>query len=100
MPVDRVMQPTETDHPTTAHLDESQRYRILASDRRRLALDALAERESPVSVEGLAVQIVDDDSEEEFDRVVVALHHVHLPMLADAGVVDYVPETRTVSPTG
>jgi len=73
----------------------SDAYRLLSVYRRRLALEALESRDVPVPLEDLAAEIarreaaLDDLSPETSERVAVDLHHCHLPMLADAGVVDY-----------
>lgn len=51
-------------------------------------VDDVAEREVET---GLGV-----DSEEHRRRVAVALHHNHLPKLAEATVIDYDPRSKTV----
>lgn len=76
-------------------LSRSDAYRLLSAQRRRLAIATLESRDVPVPLEDLATELarreaaLDDVSPEPPERVAVDLHHCHLPMLADAGVVDY-----------
>lgn len=76
-------------------------YRLLGSERRRAVLSSLADSDGPVAVD----ELVDDVAEGERpdpgpgshrDRITTDLHHVHLPILADAGVIDYDPVAGTV----
>lgn len=88
----------------TADLTESERHRLLEVDRRRYALDALAEYDDPVDLEELAEAVAarEDDLDESEPSVrsamATALHHIHLPKLADAGVVEYDPRSNVVIP--
>jgi len=92
---------TRTYAGTTA-LSTSERHRVLAADRRRIALDYLADRTGPVDVEELAASIAARESDENIagddtvQQVAVTLHHVHLPKLAEFGVVDYEPAEQVV----
>lgn len=82
--------------------------KILRDARRRYALSALSDRESPVALTDLARDVAayeretdrDDVSAETVESVAVSLHHNHLPMLADANLVTYDPRARTVDPDG
>lgn len=85
-----------------AELSASERHSLFAADRRRLAIDILAGRSSPVELEGLAARITARGNgsaadEESIERVAITLHHTHLPKMAEMGVVDYDPESRTVA---
>lgn len=90
----------------TAELSESDRHRLLAAERRRLALDVLADRTAPVDLEDLATAISAREADAPprptytDDRVAITLHHQHLPMLDEAGVVDYDPASRRVVSIG
>ncbi|WP_254765074.1 DUF7344 domain-containing protein [Natrinema marinum] len=81
---------------------ESHRHRLLTSTRRRLTLDVLAGVTEPVSLSELATGIVaredgvDAVDEASVGPVSVDLHHVHLPLMADIGIIDYDPETRRI----
>lgn len=87
---------------SAAELTASERHSLLAADRRRLALDILAGRSSPVEPEGLAARVTargngSAAAEESVERVAITLHHTHLPKMAEMGVVDYDPVTRTAA---
>lgn len=77
-------------------------YRSLASTRRRLLLSHLTTRSGePVSVEELVDVVVEREQPDpglasHRERVVTDIHHVHLPRLADVGVIDYDPVDGTV----
>ena len=92
---------TRTYAGTTA-LSTSDRHRLLAAERRRLALDYLADRTGPVDVEELAGTIAAHESdqniagEDTVQQVAVSLHHVHLPKMAELGVIDYEPTESVV----
>lgn len=79
----------------TADLTDSERYSLLTARRRRLALEILAERSSPVELPDLAAEVaaredgLDATDEDAVRRVKITLCHVHLPKLTDSGVVDY-----------
>lgn len=85
-----------------ANLPPSDRHKVLAAERRRVALDILSERVAPVDLEGLATVIAareaegDVADEKTVEQVAITLHHTHLPMMADLGVIDYNPEATQV----
>jgi DNA-binding transcriptional ArsR family regulator len=61
---------------------------ILGAPLRRSLLRQLAEHERPVSVTELAEFCADDAVLElESEQIAIALHHVHLPRLADYEIV-------------
>ncbi|WP_135822631.1 DUF7344 domain-containing protein [Halostella litorea] len=70
-------------------------FELLADRRRRAALYRLADADGPVRFDALVEAVVDWESaglappRGHEERVATALHHSHLPQLADAGVVDY-----------
>jgi DNA-binding transcriptional ArsR family regulator len=73
----------------------SRLFGLLANRRRRVTLSVLEEGQT--SVEALATSIAADEldkprsrvTDEDRTRVEVALHHVHLPKLQDAGLLTY-----------
>ena len=79
----------------TEPLAESVRHRLLSCERRRILLDVLEESQTPIGLGSISAAVeerernADPIDPEKDDRVAIALHHVHLPMLAEAGVVDY-----------
>jgi len=97
---------------------ERERYRLFAADRRRQTLDILTGQTEPVDLMELASGIaarehdLDSADDEAVTHVAVTLHHVHLPMLSQFGIIEYDAErTRiescpirtdihAVSPTG
>lgn len=87
-----------------AELSESDRHRLLGVERRRHVLSVLARRRPPVDVETLATEVaaresgVDGPDEDAVERVAVSLHHTHLPLMADLGVVEYDPASGEVGP--
>ena len=64
----------------------------------RAVLDVLADRTAPVDVEDLAVAVAERETDEggAVEEVMLTLHHTHLPMLTDFGVIDYDPEGTRV----
>lgn len=85
-----------------ASLDEL--FDLLRDDRRRTVLSVLDGRDSPIDVSTLARAVADsrhdDPSDEAIEDVRVTLHHVHLPKLAAASLVDYDRDARTVDRPG
>ena len=87
--------------PEAAPLDDDTRHRILSSKRRRVLLDVLDDRWTPVDLDTLAEAVgtrenAAEAGAERVGPVAVTLHHNHLPMLAQAGVVEYDPTARRV----
>ncbi|AGB16271.1 hypothetical protein Halru_1665 [Halovivax ruber XH-70] len=93
-------------HPTIELTDQrdltdSERYRLLSSERRRRVLAILANRPGPVSCDELATMLVaemggNEATDETHREVTISLHHTHLPMLDDLGVVTYDPTANVV----
>lgn len=85
--------------------DPDELFSCLASARRRALVDALSSHDDPISDEELARQIaacekgvsVDDLSTEAIQEVYFSLHHVHLPKLASADVIEYDADQNEVS---
>jgi len=82
-------------NPATVELSERERHLLLAEERRRKALDELTGRTAPVELTelGRAVAVRESDAggpdEETVERVALTLHHVHLPKLAQSGIIEY-----------
>lgn len=86
---------------TATGLSESERHRVLADERRRAALDALAEMGTPTTVEELTCAVAarvarDTDGTPDRRTVLLTLHHAHLPLLDQVGIVDYDRSTTDV----
>lgn len=92
---------TESTSPPSTPVDSLSE--LLADPHRRAALTCLAGRRAPVGLHALARQVLDslgsaraDSSAVDVERLAIALHHNHLPRLADSGLVEYDVERRTV----
>lgn len=74
----------------------------LANERRRTALAVLEERSGPTSRRTLAREVAEregdgEPSRDAVEETLVTLHHVHLPKLVDAGIVEYDGDEMTVA---
>ncbi len=94
---------------TTDYEDDlDELFAALADSRRRTILTVLANQYHPLSTETLARDVAarEDEtaerevSQERVDEVRLSLHHVHLPLLNDAGLIGYDSESETVSYEG
>jgi len=92
-------------NPTNiSELDESTRHRLLADEQRRLLVESLKTARGGVetTLDELADYLqraAQRTGRVEADRrrtLRCRLHHVHLPMLDDADLLDYDPETKRV----
>lgn len=96
------MSRSSSGHPSANALTESELHRVLADERRRVALNVLSKRTVPMDLEELAEAMVPTDvdvegpREEYVQRVAVALHHQHLPILTDAGAIRYEPTSTRI----
>ena len=68
-------------------------YKILSHPTRRVLLHVLRGIETPTTIETVANEVAQTEKTRQLE---VALHHSHLPKMADAGVIDYDPETGTI----
>lgn len=98
-----VTETNSVDPGGTARIAEAERHRILADDRRRTVIEILRTSSGPVKLDVLATQLFDrkgespSTDEESLEHVAIGLHHNHLPMMADLGIVAYDPETKYVN---
>lgn len=87
-----------------SELTTTERHRVLASDRRRVALDVLDTRRGPLDLDDLAALVAaeehdrDTPTDKTVEQTAISLHHVHLPKLEAAGVVRYDADLRQVIP--
>lgn len=93
-----------TTNGRTSGLTTSERHELLAAERRRVTLDILAGRVAPVDLVEVATEVVTredgvDAGEEATKRVTLSLHHIHLPKMADLGVLEYDPDSHRIEPT-
>lgn len=74
---------------------------------RRIVLAVLASQQQSISVNDLADAIIKHNhhtppteaDDETIKRIYLGLHHVHLPKLADTGIIQYDAEGEVVEPT-
>lgn len=101
-PVPMSTSPTESYEGLLAavELSEAERYDLLSAERRRTVCRVLGDGGTPISVEELATEVAarEETTRESGEKndVKIALHHIHLPKLATAGVIDYDYETRQI----
>lgn len=83
---------------TSAEITSEELHRVFSEPLRRATLAVLADASTPTSLESLAfdVESEQDADASGVDACSVALHHRHLPVLDEAGLVDYEPATNTI----
>ena len=89
---------------TVTELDETTRHRLLADEQRRFVIETLQTAHSDVETTlyelakhiERAAQRIDGSEDADCRSLRCRLHHVHLPMLADAGLLEYDPTTKEV----
>jgi hypothetical protein len=83
-------------------LAETKRHRLLAAGRRRIILTILPNQSPPIHLQTLAEKVAKRESdgetveEDTSKRVMETLHHTHLPMMEDLGLLRYDSETNHV----
>lgn len=88
-----------------SELTEDQLRKLLLVEERRLVLRILAGQLIVFKLNELAVEVAAQKGEndivdnETVEQMAILLHHIHLPMMADKGVLGYDPETRLIDPT-
>ena len=89
------------DYPALRGLTQSEQHRLLADARRQLVLDVLSDDTASIGLEELAMEILEREETQGADyegvcRVQIDLHHKHLPLMDDLGVLDYDPATHLI----
>lgn len=80
-----------------ASVDTDDRYRVLASEERRIVLDTL-EGEASTNLDELVAEVAASKSGTSTEtQVRISLVHQHLPLLANAGVVTFDRETERIT---
>ena len=95
------MSKSSTDETATeaalAHVDTNDRYRILSSEERQVVLETL-EGTSSISLDALAAAVASRTQDDKTEtQAKISLVHQHLPLLSDAGVVEYDREKKHVT---
>ncbi|WP_290815933.1 hypothetical protein [Halovivax sp.] len=91
--------------PQQTLADTSTMLKLLADQRRRHALDLLSAADRPRSVAALASDVADREREESATSVErprtedlrIELYHVHLPMLAESGLIEFDRDRKTAT---
>lgn len=97
-----VIESNSVDPGENARIAEEDRHRVLADEHRRAVIAVLRTASTPISLAALATRVVDRNEElaqkgtDHIEHVAIGLHHNHLPLLADVGVISYDPETGYV----
>jgi len=99
------------DDAQSPELTTEERHRLLSNERRRTVLRVLEHEAEATTLAALATAVaaaepdvdrsdstVDEDATVD-DAVQIELHHIHLPMLDDAGLVDYDGASKRVERT-
>lgn len=92
--------------PQTGQITLDELHSSLASERRRLVLSYLVTHsEVALSIDDLVDVVVGCETphvgpQSQRSRIEIDLYHVHLPKLADAGVIDYDPVAETAQYVG
>lgn len=92
-----------TDLTASTELTESDRYRLLSDDRRRIVLDILADRVTAITLEELAQTVAEREEDTEapatttVERITISLHHKHLPKMAAHGVIEYDRDSKRIA---
>ena len=80
---------------------------LCQNQHRRIVIAVLAEEQQSTTLDDLIRAIVrynhqmpfPEASDEIVTQIQISLHHLHLPKLNDAGLVEYYPEQQRVMPT-
>ncbi|WP_231189317.1 hypothetical protein [Haladaptatus sp. DYF46] len=95
------MSPSDDDDDQRCSLDEH--LDLIADAQRRQILSYLIENANrPIPLEALLEELMSDgstDSTLSRERLLIHLHHIHLPKLADYGVIEYNSSLQLVSYT-
>lgn len=83
-------------------------FDLLSEERRRYALYYLEQTNEPVSVEVLAEQVAEWETDgppesipdEKYEQIEVELYHLELPKASEEPYVKYDPETKMIELTG
>ncbi|MFP8955398.1 hypothetical protein ACLI4Y_01625 [Natrialbaceae archaeon A-CW3] len=84
----------------TVEATPTQLFGVFAEERRQFALSYLAQKPAAIHIGDLGEYIAlkeDNPSYDWYQRILVDLHHRHLPYLRDLGLVRYDEETELVS---
>ena len=86
---------------TTRTLTTDTALRLLADQQRRKVLRHVADGNGTTTADQLVDSLFTDtsplvDQGPTRDQLAINLHHIHLPMLEEAGVIEYPPESEAI----
>lgn len=85
---------------STSGISTNTAFQLLSDSKRRTVLRHMAENDETTTIDQLvdvlSGKAASVDRETTRDQLAIALHHVHLPMLDEADVVEYDPAEKTV----
>lgn len=87
------------DGPIAPCLSPDLAFDVLADDQRRTVLSYFLERDRQAELRELASHVRSSESHRVNDGIAASLHHVHLPKLADAGLIQYDPDEKVATAT-
>lgn len=95
----------KTASPATDAQDLDERYSLLSDRQRRCVVEILSEEDPPIALRELATEVASRETEagsenvpsDTIDEIAVTLHHIHLPKLDAANIVDYDVKANTVA---
>ncbi|THE63439.1 ArsR family transcriptional regulator [Salinadaptatus halalkaliphilus] len=88
---------TDDEKPVQSPANPNEVLRLLANDRRRQIVTVLdAWNESVIHFEELQQQLSSEFESSDSDNWLLQLRHVHLPILEQAGLVEYDGRNRTI----
>lgn len=80
-------------------VSETERHELLSAERRQTVLQVVTAEMATFGLRELAREVAaNEDDASQVEQVAVALHHVHLPKMAELGVLSYDPERHQIEP--
>jgi hypothetical protein len=81
--------------------DEDDNEKVFGSPARRHVLGTILASDGPTELESLSARLAAETAPDGLTarRHATMLHHVHLPVLAAAGLVEWTPGEGTIAPT-
>lgn len=83
----------------SVEITPGKQHKLLAADRRRIALDVLDEQRESIALSQLAEEIARrEEGTTAVKRVAISLHHVHLPLMTDMALIHYDATRNEIHP--
>lgn len=93
--------------PNDPDVNSDELFDVLSNARRRFVIACLREHGAPMALADVAAELATWESttpsaqipEDRVTSRYIALHHVHVPKMADTGVIEYDRDSNTVALT-